>query len=94
MAVLGMAGGYVYGGVPASRHARERYIEKSNAAIYSSRLEATVCHRAAEAELRPIAEQFSAERKMSRIPVIDETCEMVFWLVIFYLVSIIWVVLI
>ncbi|XP_071784108.1 complex I assembly factor TIMMDC1, mitochondrial-like isoform X2 [Asterias amurensis] len=41
MAVLGMAGGYVYGGVPASRHARERYIEKSNAAIYSSRLEAT-----------------------------------------------------
>ncbi|XP_022081519.1 complex I assembly factor TIMMDC1, mitochondrial-like [Acanthaster planci] len=41
MATMGMLMGYAYGGVPASRHARERYIQKSGAAIYSSRLEAT-----------------------------------------------------
>ncbi|XP_038069560.1 complex I assembly factor TIMMDC1, mitochondrial-like isoform X2 [Patiria miniata] len=41
MTTMGMLMGYAYGGVPASRHARDRYIQKSGAAIYSSRLEAT-----------------------------------------------------
>ena len=42
MTVLGMMMGYVYGGVPAARQARQRYIEKSGASVYSSRLEAAV----------------------------------------------------
>ncbi|XP_071507239.1 complex I assembly factor TIMMDC1, mitochondrial-like [Diadema antillarum] len=41
MFILGGMLGFVYGGFPASRHARKRYIQSSQAAIYHSKLEAT-----------------------------------------------------
>lgn len=40
MFLLGSAAGSLYGGLPASRHARNRYIQTSDAALYSSKLEA------------------------------------------------------
>ncbi|XP_071815775.1 complex I assembly factor TIMMDC1, mitochondrial-like isoform X3 [Apostichopus japonicus] len=40
MFILGSAAGGLYGGMPASRFARNRYIQTSNAAIYSSKMEA------------------------------------------------------
>lgn len=40
MFFLGSASGAIYGGMPASRFARNRYIQTSNATIYSSKLEA------------------------------------------------------
>ncbi|XP_063953716.1 uncharacterized protein LOC135153669 [Lytechinus pictus] len=42
MFVLGGMLGFVYGGFPASRFARQRYIHNSQASLYHSRLEATV----------------------------------------------------
>ncbi|KAM3857043.1 complex I assembly factor TIMMDC1, mitochondrial [Diretmus argenteus] len=33
-------GGFIYGGLPAARHAKEQYIERSRAQIYTNRLEA------------------------------------------------------
>lgn len=41
MCLLGGMLGFVYGGFPASRFARQRYIQQSQAAIYHSKLEAT-----------------------------------------------------
>lgn len=34
--------GMIYGGLPAARHARNRYIQVSQAEIYTSRVEAVV----------------------------------------------------
>lgn len=34
--------GLIYGGLPAARHARQRYIQASQAEIYTSRVEAVV----------------------------------------------------
>lgn len=34
--------GLIYGGVPAARHARLRYIQNSQAEIYTSRVDAVV----------------------------------------------------
>ena len=34
--------GLIYGGLPAARHARQRYIQNSQAEIYTSRVEAVV----------------------------------------------------
>lgn len=39
-AVISMVVGFVYGGVPAARHARQRYIQVSQAELYSSRVDA------------------------------------------------------
>lgn len=38
--ILGLAAGFVYGGIPAARHARQRYIQVSQAEMYSSRVDA------------------------------------------------------
>jgi len=35
-------GGLIYGGLPAARHARQRYIQVSQAEIYTSRVDAVV----------------------------------------------------
>lgn len=42
MFLLGGMLGFAYGGFPASRFARRRYIQNSQASLYSSKLEATV----------------------------------------------------
>lgn len=42
MFLLGGMLGFAYGGFPASRFARQRYIQNSQASLYSSKLEATV----------------------------------------------------
>lgn len=34
--------GLIYGGLPAARHARQRYIQTSQAEIYTSRVDAVV----------------------------------------------------
>lgn len=39
-AFTGLVAGYVYGGVPAARHARSRFIEQSQAEIFRHRVEA------------------------------------------------------
>lgn len=40
--VVAALAGLLYGGLPAARHARQRYIQLSQAEIYSSRVEAVV----------------------------------------------------
>lgn len=39
---LGALAGFVYGGLPAARHARERYIQVSQAELYTNRVDAVV----------------------------------------------------
>ncbi|KAG2456678.1 TIDC1 factor, partial [Polypterus senegalus] len=39
-ALMAAAVGMMYGGIPAARHARKRYIEQSNAEVYRHRIEA------------------------------------------------------
>lgn len=34
--------GFIYGGLPAARHAKQQYIKLSQAEIYTSRVEAVV----------------------------------------------------
>lgn len=43
--------GLIYGGLPAARHARQKYIQVSQAEMYTSRVEAVVSYRVAETEL-------------------------------------------
>ncbi|CAN9498396.1 unnamed protein product [Ophioblennius macclurei] len=38
--ILGVVAGFVYGGMPAARHARQRYIQVSQAEMYTSRVDA------------------------------------------------------
>lgn len=40
--VVAALAGFVYGGVPAARYARERYIQVSQAELYTNRLDAVV----------------------------------------------------
>jgi len=37
--------GMVYGGLPGARHARERFIQLSQAAMYQNRVDAVVRHK-------------------------------------------------
>lgn len=40
--VVAALAGLMYGGLPAARHARQRYIQSSQAEIYTSRVDAVV----------------------------------------------------
>lgn len=40
--VVAALAGLLYGGLPAARHARQRYVQASQAQIYTSRVDAVV----------------------------------------------------
>lgn len=43
--VVAALAGLLYGGLPAARHARQRYIQVSQAELYTSRVDAVVSER-------------------------------------------------